>query len=335
MVRTLATVKHSDSIRAKLFSVRLAQAISLRLLFGVLSLVFISLVTFVAGELTPYDAATIEAGDKGGARVQEIRHRMGLDRPWYVRYVEYVNHSAHGDFGKSFYGTKEDVSAIIARTLPMTARIAFMSITLAAIIGITFGTISGIYSARAPDRAILTLSTLGVTVPKFVLAPVLVYILAVQMGRLPVAWEEPRAAADWYYYILPVCILAARPSALLTRITRSSMIDTLQQEFIRTAIAKGVPRGRLYICHALRNAILPTVTAIGTSFGVLLTGSFVVENAFLLPGIGKQTIEAMTQNNMPVIQACVMVTGLLFILLNLIVDIILPILDPRIRESQI
>ncbi len=314
---------------------RLVKAISLRLLFGVLSLLFISLVTFVAGELTPYDAATIEAGDKGGARVHEIRHRMGLDRAWYVRYEEYLVNSARGDFGKSLYGTKEDVSAIVARTLPMTARIALMAITLAALVGIVFGTVAGVYSARAPDRTILTLSTLGVTVPNFVLAPVLVYILAVQMGRLPVAWEAQRSAADWYYYVLPVCILAARPSALLTRITRSSMLDTLQQEFIRTAIAKGVPRGRLYIRHALRNAILPTVTAIGTSFGVLLTGSFVVENAFLLPGIGKQTIEAMTQNNMPVIQACVLVTGAMFILLNLVVDIILPILDPRIRESQI
>lgn len=316
-------------------SVHLAKAISLRLLFGIVSLWIISLVTFVAGELTHYDAATIEAGDKGAAQVEAIRHRMGLDRPWPIRYVEYVANASRGDFGKSFYGTKEPVKDIIARTLPMTARLAFMAILLASAVGITLGTIAGVYSSRAPDRAVLTLSTLGVTIPNFVLAPILVYILAVQMGRLPVAWEEPRVAADWYYYILPVCILAARPTALLTRITRSSMIDTLQQEFIRTATAKGVPRGRLLIRHALRNAILPTVTAIGTSFGVLLTGSFVVEQAFLLPGIGKQTIEAMTQNNMPVIQACVLVTGLLFILLNLAVDIILPILDPRIRESQI
>lgn len=314
---------------------RLVKAISLRLLFGVLSLLFISLVTFIAGELTPFDAATLEAGDKGGAYVQQIRHRMGLDRPWLVRYVEYVNNAAHGDFGRSTSGVKEPVRDIIARTLPMTARLALMAITLASLFGITLGAVAGVWSSRAPDRVILSLSTLGVTIPNFVLAPILVYFLAVQLGRLPVAWEEPRQAADWYYYVLPVCILAARPTALLTRITRSSMIDTLQQEFIRTATAKGVPRPRLIIRHALRNAILPTVTAIGTSFGVLLTGSFVVEQAFLLPGIGKQTIEAMTQNNMPVIQACVLVTGLLFILLNLLVDIILPILDPRIRESQV
>jgi peptide/nickel transport system permease protein len=113
------------------------------------------------------------------------------------------------------------------------------------------------------------------------------------------------------------------------------MIDTLQQEFIRTAIAKGVPKFRLYIRHALRNAILPVVTAIGTNFGILLTGSFVIERAFTIPGIGSRTIEAITSVDMPVIQACVLVTGSMFIVLNMLVDLLLPILDPRIRESQV
>ena len=123
--------------------------------------------------------------------------------------------------------------------------------------------------------------------------------------------------------------------ALLTRLTRASMLETLNQEFIRTAVAKGVPSFRLIVRHALRNAILPVITAIGTSFGFLLTGSFVVERFFVLPGIGSRTIEAIQQGDMPVIQACVLLTGAMFIGLNLIVDLLLPILDPRIRESQV
>ena len=167
------------------------------------------------------------------------------------------------------------------------------------------------------------------------LAPVLIYIYAQRLNILPTNWRLERPEGDFYYLILPVIVLAARPAALITRLTRASMIDTLQQEFIRTAIAKGVPRFRLYVRHALRNAILPIVTAIGTNFGILLTGSFVVERAFTIPGIGSRTIEAITAVDMPVIQACVLVTGAMFIFVNMLVDLLLPILDPRIRESQV
>ncbi|MEZ0326399.1 MAG: ABC transporter permease [Fimbriimonas sp.] len=315
---------------------RLGKAILLRLLFGALSLLFISLVTFVADELAPGDAATVIAGEKASLeRVTQLRHEMGLDRPWPVRYVEYVANMAKGDFGRSYYGTTEPVSSILKRTFPMTAKIAFMAIALAAAIGIFLGTLAAVYQNRFADRGVLTVSTLGVTVPNFVLAPLLVYIFAIQLDQLPQTWDVVLVAPEIYYLILPVCILAARPMALLTRLTRASMIDTMQQEFIRTATAKGVPRMRLILKHALRNAILPVITAIGTSFGFLLTGSFVIERYFAIPGLGSTTIEAIQNGNMPVVQAGVFVTGALFILLNLVVDFILPILDPRIRESQI
>lgn len=315
---------------------RLTKALFLRLLFGALSLLFISFVTFVANEAAPGDEATILAGEKATPEtVARIRHNLGLDRPWPIRYVEYVDRAAHGDFGHSYYGIKEPVRDVIARTLPMTLKLALMAIVLASGVGILLGTLAAVYQNRFADRSVLTVSTLGVTVPNFVLGPLLVYIFALQLDYLPQTWSQERVAPDIYYFILPVVILAARPMALLTRLTRASMIDTLQQEFIRTAIAKGVPRGRLIFKHALRNAILPVVTAIGTSFGVLLTGSFVVERFFVLPGLGSETIEAIQQGNMPVIQACVLITGAMFIFLNLLVDLLLPILDPRIRESQV
>lgn len=315
---------------------KLLKAILLRLLFGGVSLLFISLVTFGANELAPGDAALIFAGDKATPeQVIRIRHNLGLDRPWPIRYGEYVLHASQGDFGRSYYGVQEPVSNIVGRTLPMTAKIASLAILLASILGIVLGTLGAIFQRKLADRAVLTMSTLLVTLPNFVIAPILVFVFCQKLDYLPMTWSEPLRAPEWLYLLLPVSILAARPAALLTRLTRQSMIDTLQQEFIRTAVAKGVPRGRLLFHHALRNAILPVITAIGTSFGFLLTGSFVVERFFLLPGLGSTTIEAIQQSNMPVVQACVLVTGAMFILLNLGVDIILPILDPRIRESQI
>lgn len=317
-------------------SVRVVRPILFRLLFGLLSLIFISLVTFLTAALAPGDAATAIAGDKATLEtVQRIRHEMGLDRPWPIRYVKYVADAARGDFGQSYFGTREKVSSIIGRTLPMTLKVASLAIILASSVGILLGTLAAVYQGRFADRSVLTLSTLGVTVPNFVLAPILVYYFAVRVQMLPVTWSTELVAPEYYYLILPVLILAARPMAQITRLTRAMMIDTMQQEFIRTAVAKGVPKGRLIFRHALRNSILPVITSIGTSFGFLLTGSFVIERYFVMPGLGSETIEAIQRGDMPVIQAGILVTGTMFIILNLLVDILLPILDPRIRESQI
>jgi len=316
--------------------VRLAKAILLRLLYGILSLIFISLVTFVADELAPGDAVTALASEKADQATKDrIRRNYGLDRPVHERFIRFLGGAVRFDFGTSYHGTKEPVTDIIKRTLPMTLKVAAMAMLLAAAIGVVLGTIAAIRENRFADRAALTLSTLGVTLPNFVLAPVLVFIFYVQLDVLPATWSVNRVADDIYYLILPVVILALRPMALLTRLTRASMIETLNQEFIRTAIAKGVPPFRLFTRHALRNAILPVITALGTSFGFLLTGSFVVERAFTLPGLGSTTIEAIQQGNTPVVQACVLLTGFLFILINLVVDLLLPLLDPRIRESQV
>jgi len=316
--------------------VQLLKQILLRLSFGVVSLLFISFVTFVADEVAPGDAATIQAGEKARAEdVEALRRRMGLDRPWPIRYVEFVGNAVRLDFGNSYTGAREPVSKIILRGLSMTLRVASLAILLAAGLGILLGTIAAVRQNRFADRAVLTLSTLGVTVPNFVLAPVLVYIFALQLDVLPQTWEVNRVAPDFYYLLLPVVILALRPMAMLTRLTRASVVDTMQQEFVRLAVAKGVPPLRLVFKHVLRNALLPVVTAIGTSFGFLLTGSFIVERAFVIPGLGREAIEAIQKRDTPVIQATVLLAGALFILVNLLVDLLLPLLDPRIREAQV
>lgn len=313
---------------------RLLATLLTRLAFGILALLFVSFVTFVADEMAPGDAATLIAGEKASAEsLARVRQEMGLDRPWPVRYVEFVGRAARFDFGTSYTGTKEPVADIIRRNLPMTVRIAVQALLLAALVGIALGTIAAVWQERWPDRVALALSTLGVTLPNFVLAPILVWIFALQLDLLPVNWEVERVAPDFYYLLLPVVILSLRPMATLTRLTRASMVDTLNQEYIRLAIAKGVPRLRLVMVHALRNALVPVVTAMGTSFGFLLTGSFIIETAFTLPGLGRAGIEAIQKRDTPVILATTLIAGALFIVVNLVVDLLMPLLDPRIREN--
>lgn len=315
---------------------RLAKAILLRLLWGVVSLLFISFVTFSAGYLAPGDAALILVGEKATHEAYLAkRHEMGLDQPFLIQYRDYVWKALHGDFGSSWFGMNESVGKILAQRAPITIKVAILSILLASIVGITLGTVAGIYRSRAPDVGILTFSTLGVTIPNFVLLPILVLIFANEFKSLPGDWLALGGAPQIYGMILPVIALAARPMALLTRLTRASMVDTLQQEFIKTAVAKGVPPMRLIFKHGLRNAILPVISAIGVNFGFLLTGSFVIERAYVMPGLGSKAIEAIYQRDTPVIQATVLLTGAMFIFINLLVDVTTPLLDPRIREAQV
>lgn len=317
---------------------RLAKTIILRLIYSFISLFFIVFVAFVADEIAPGDAATVLLGEK--ATEQQLinqRKLMGLDRPWPVRFGEMVTNLARGDLGKSLTTAgQEPVTEIIGRTLPRTARLAALALIVAILIGVTLGTLAAIWENRFGDRTILLVSTLGVTLPNFVLAPILVFWLALSMNQFPVTWSEDQVPGTlWRYLFIPVIVLSLRPMAMLTRLTRASMVETMRQEFIRLAIAKGVPPTRLIFVHGLRNAILPVVTAIGTSFGFLLTGSFVVERFFAMPGLGSRAIEAINNTDGPVIIGTIIVSGTLFILVNLVVDILLPILDPRIREAQV
>lgn len=317
---------------------RFVRPLVLRLLYGLVSLIFISFITFLADEGAPGDAATVRAGEKATvAQIDLMRHEMGLDRPWPIRYVEFLGHAARFDFGNSVVGTQQPVNKQLSQALPITMKIALLAILLASIVGIFLGTVSAVYENRFADRGILSLSTLGVTIPNYVLLPILVYIFALKLNQLPTSWapDGQRVAPDIFYLLIPVVVLALRPMATLTRLMRASMVDTLKQEFVRLAVAKGVPRWRLYAVHCFRNAVIPVLTAIGTSFGYLLTGSFVVESAYLIPGIGKVAIEAITQRDTPMILASTLVTGALFVVVNLLVDLALPLIDPRIRESQV
>lgn len=312
----------------------LAGVLLKRLAGGLVSLFFLVLVTFIVDELAPGDAATYMAGEKATpSQVEQMRRNMGLDRPAPVRFVEYIGRTVRGDLGNSIAGAKEPVTQVIARALPMTIMIAVPAIIFAALVGILLGTLAAVNAGKSLDQGILAFSTLGVTLPNFVLAPILVFIFAVRMDQLPTTWETTLRAPLIYYLILPVLVLSARPAASLTRLTRAAMVEVLAQEFIKLAVAKGVPPLRLILVHGLKNALLPVITAIGTSFGFLLTGSFIVETIFVMPGMGFTAIDAIQRNDTPILMGCVLATGALFILVNLAVDLVMPLLDPRVREA--
>ena len=224
----------------------------------------------------------------------------------------------------------------MARGFPNTALLAVYALVTALGIGIPVGIISAVYANKLPDRVSMGLAMLGVAIPSFVLAPVLTLILAVNMRVLPVmGFSIGRHLVAPQYFILPVLVLAARSSAMIARLTRSAMLDVLGQDYIRTAYAKGLNPGTILVKHALRNAFAPILTIAGTTFGFLLSGSFVIETFFQIPGIGNLSIQSIRDRDYPVVQAMAILLAFIFVLVNLIVDILYGVFDPRVRAGQV
>ena len=297
-----------------------------RLLQAIPTLLLISFLTFIMGYLAPGDPIRMILGEHSDPQtVAQVRHELGLDQPWYVQYGRFVWSAVKGDFGISLYN-RRPVGDVIRESFPATATLAVLAILLAIAVGIPAGIIAAVFHNRLPDRLSMAGVVLGISVPNFVLATLLILLVSVRLGWLPVAgWGAPE------YLVLPVLVLAARPSASIARFTRTSMLEVLQQDYIRTARAKGVPERAVILKHALPNALLPVVTVVGNAFGYLLTGSFIVETVFAVPGVGYKSIEAILRRDYPVIQATTLLFAFLFIAVNLFVDILYTRLDPRVR----
>ena len=311
------------------------KAVLVRLAWAVPTLLFITLVTFIIGELAPGDAATVRAGEKGSREyIEQLREQMGLNRPAPVRYLEFVRNAAVLDFGESWYPPYKPVKQTLVTGAFQTGRLAILAIIVASFFGILLGCIAAVHHNRWPDRLAVTFSTLGICIPNFVLAPVLAFFFAIKLGVLPLTWEDNPSESILYYLALPVLILSFRPAAIITRLTRAAMIDTLSQDFIRTAFAKGVPFWKVVMKHAFRNSLVPIITSIGTTLGFLLTGSFIIESFFRIPGLGLKSVNAIYQGDYPIVQGTVLLFAVLFILVNLVVDILLPLLDPRIKVQS-
>lgn len=302
-----------------------------RLLLAIPTLLLVSFVTFFLGYLAPGSPIDILLGQHTDKeRVKQLEHEYGLDRPPLVQYGSFVwGVVTRGDLGKSFHNNGKPVTEMIVERFPVTAHLACMALVVALLFGLPAGAFAALKHNGMVDRSTMGLVLTTVSLPPFVMASLLMLVFSLWLNWLP--------SAGWYgveYYILPVAVLAARPAALLARFMRSSMLEVVRQDYVRTAYAKGLSPGKVLTKHVLKNAFLPVLTVLGNTFGFLLTGSFVVETIFTVPGIGYESIESILRRDYPVIQGVALLVAAIFILVNLVVDILYGVIDPRVRYEE-
>jgi peptide/nickel transport system permease protein len=300
-----------------------------RLLALIPTLLVISAITFFMGFAAPGDPIQTMLGERAKPeQVALIRHEYGLDKPPIIQYGRYLLGVAKGDFGKSYAYQGRPVAEMVMESFKTSMKIGAIAALFSALFGMAFGIIAAINHNRWPDALSMFIAVVGVSVPGFVAAIALMYLFGVWLQILPaVGWGDPKN------YVLPVIALGARSSAFIARITRSAMLDVLGQDYIRTAWAKGLPGRRVVLQHAVKNAMIPVLTVLGTTFGTLITGAYTIEYIFSIPGIGRISLDAIFQRDYPVIQASVLLVAATFVLVNLVVDVLYGSFDPRIRYS--
>jgi len=296
-------------------------------------LIGISFIVFLSMHLTPGDPAVIIAGPEAPQEtIDQIREKMGLNDPFFVQYWNYVSGLLQGDMGYSFQ-TSQDVAEALFSRFPTTLKLAIASVLVATVIGVSMGMLSAIKQNTWLDYTGTTIALAGVSIPNFWLGAMLILIFSVNLQWLPVAG----LAEPWYTWagfkqlILPSITLGTASTASKARLTRSEMLEVINSDYIRTARAKGVKEHRVYFIHAFRNAIISVITVIGLQFGALLGGTIIVEEVFAINGVGRLMINAISQRDAPMVQGGVLLIASLFVLVNLLVDIIYTIVDPRIK----
>lgn len=302
-----------------------------RLLQGIVVLFLISIATFSILHLTPTDPIKVMLGESGKAKltteqINEIRHQWGLDKPLYAQYLTWVSNMAQGNFGESIIVTGTPVITLIKQALPVTAEINVLAMLLAIAVAIPAGIFAGSRQYSVFDYGATVGATLGVSLPNFWIGLMLIVLFALKLGWLP-----PFGTSSWKGYILPVFVLAIEQMAVLTRLMRSTMIEALTQDFIRTARAKGLRNAVVLRRHVVRNALLPVVTVIGYRVAFILSGTIVIETVFAVPGIGRLLVNSVYESDYQVVQAIVLVLTVLVILANIITDLVYAVVDPRIR----
>lgn len=297
-----------------------------RLIQSALILVGVSFITFVLLYVLPADPVRQIAGRSATPEtVESIRRQLGLDQPFIVQYGRYLWGLVQGDFGRS-YLQKTEVAALIASRLPATLLLMVAAIFCELLIGLTLGVIAALYRGRAIDNALMLSSFVTVSAPQFVVALLLLYVFSVRLGWFPIG-----GYGTFAHLVLPALTLGILGSGWYARIMRSSMLDVLRADFIRTARAKGLGRARVILGHALPNAILPIIAMIGIDIGIFMSGIVVVESVFGWPGIGQLAWQAIQRVDIPIIMGVTLVSALAIVIGNLIADLISPLIDPRIR----
>lgn len=297
-----------------------------RLSAALVILIGVTIVTFGLTFLMPADPVAMIAGRNSTAETRElIRKQLGLDRPLIVQYTSYVTRLAQGDFGRS-YARKTDVGDLIWSRLPATLLLMLGAIIAELLIGIPAGIYAATRRGKPSDKAMMTLSFVGVSAPQFVVGLSLLYVFAYMLGWLPLG-----GYGTFAHLILPAITLGIAGGGWYSRMMRSSMVDVLRQDYVRTARAKGVPEWRVVMKHALRNAILPIIAMIGLDIGIFMSGVVVVESVFGWPGIGQLMWQAIQAVDIPIIMGVTTVAAAFIILGNLLADLTTPLVDPRIR----
>jgi glutathione transport system permease protein len=297
-----------------------------RLLGLIPTLLIVAVLVFLFVHMLPGDPARLAAGqDADEQTVAMVRQELGLDKPLPQQFVSFFTHMLQGDFGTSIR-TRRPVSTEIAERFFPTVMLTITSMVWAVIFGMGIGIVSAVYRNKWPDRLGMTLAVSGISFPAFALGMLLMQIFSVQLGWLPTV-----GAATWKHYILPSITLGAAVAAVMARFTRASFVEVIQEDFVRTARAKGVAEYGVVFKHTLRNALIPVVTMMGLQFGFLLGGSILVEAVFNWPGLGRLLVDAVQMRDYPVIQTLVLLFSLEFILINLVVDVLYGYINPTIR----
>jgi ABC-type dipeptide/oligopeptide/nickel transport system permease component len=306
----------------------MARHLLYRLLLSLPAIWLVLTMVFFLIHIVPGDPVEQMLGE--GASPQQAaqwRHSLRLDQPLRVQYVSYLADVVRGDLGQSFK-FQAPVRSVIFERYPATLQLAFLAMFVCAAIAIPAGVVAAHRRGSNTDRSIGVFTLLGLAVPNFALGPLLIVLVSIKLGWLPVSGRGGALS-----YILPAATLGAALAAILTRMVRSSMLEELSSDYIRTARAKGLSTRAVLLRHALRNALIPIITILGLQFGTLLAGTIVTETIFSWPGIGRLTVMAISSRDYPLLQGCILVIALSYVLVNLLTDVLYAVIDPRVRLS--
>ncbi len=297
-------------------------------------MLIVAVVVFLMLRLTPADPAAIIAGDfANDQQIAEIRQKLGLDQPMVAQFARWIGNMAKGDFGESFF-YKKKVAALIMERMEPTLALSLLTIVLTVIIAVPLGTLAAYKQGGWIDRIVMGFSVLGFSIPVFVVGYLLIYVFAVRLDWFPVQGYQyiSQGVGGWLLrLILPALTLSIVFVALIARMTRTSVLEVLHEDYIRTARAKGQSELKVLVRHALANAAVPILTVIGLTFATLIGGVVVTESVFTLPGLGLLTVDAVLARDYPTIQAVILLFSLAYVLVNLAVDVAYTLFDPRIR----
>jgi ABC-type dipeptide/oligopeptide/nickel transport system permease component len=301
--------------------------ITTRLLYMVPVVWLVVSVVFLLIHLVPGDPIQQMLGEgAASADIAAARHAYGLDVPIGTQYVNYWKGVLHGDLGTSLR-LNQSVGKVIAQAYPATITLTICALIVAILLSVPAGIRSALRRNRWDDRLLSFVSLLGLSFPNFALGPILILFFAIRLGWLPVSGSGTLA-----HLVLPAITLGGALAAILTRMVRTSMLEELSQDYIRTARAKGLPESTVVYKHALRNAMIPVVTVLGLQFGALLAGAIVTETIFSWPGIGRMTIQAISNRDYYLVQGCILCIGLTYVMVNFLTDLMYSALNPRIRQ---